>query len=297
MNGDESLLMADVSGHRPRHIPIATGEHRHRRSLAADTYREKPTMSTQRDAPSSNGSQREPEAGALDGKNVLVAGGSGNVGRYIVAGLLEAGARVIIPTRDPRKLEGIRDLHGTEPDGPVAILGDITDEQDGPRVVDRALPGGARLHGAVASLGAFVPTKSVLSASKADLDRAVQGYLMAHHGAARNLVPRLRASGGSYVMIQGPLAFEIWSPEASLVSIATAAQAMLAQAIMKEEDDVRVNEMVLHSAVGWGDADKASPLDPMDIGRYVAHLLSREVHGQTLHLESPEQVREIASGR
>ncbi len=36
-------------------------------------------------------------------------------------------------------------------------------------------------------------------------------------------------------MIQGPLAFDIWSPAASLVSVATAAQAMLACAFMKEE--------------------------------------------------------------
>lgn len=254
-------------------------------------------MSTERGESSSNGPPNERVVRSLEGKNVLVAGGSGNVGRYLVAGLLEAGARVIIPTRDPQKLQEVEDLHGTPPDGPVAILGDITDEQDGSRILDRVLSDGARLHAAVASLGEFVPTKSVLSATRADLDRAVRGYLMAHHGAARNLVPRLRASRGSYVMIQGPLAFAIWSPEVSLVSIATAAQAMLAQAIMKEQGDVRVNEVVLHSAVGWGEADKASPLDPMDIGRYVAQLIPREVHGQTLHLKSPDQVGAIASSR
>lgn len=250
--------------------------------------------------------QPAPNPGFLARRTILVAGGSGNVGRYIVAALLEADARVIVPTRSPEKLEEIRRLHGEGSGGPVALLGDITDEEDGARILAEVLSDGATLDGAIASLGAFVPTRSVLSASRADLARAVEGYLMAHHGAARNLVPRLRETGGSYTMIQGPLAFEIWSPEASLVSVATAAQAMLAQAIMKEEapDEgaprVRVNELVLHSAVGWGDADKQSPLAPIDIGRYVALLASpaaAEMYGRTIHLKSPDQVRELMSHR
>lgn len=105
-------------------------------------------------------------------------------------------------------------------------------------------------------------------------------------------------------MIQGPLAFDIWSPEASLVSIATAAQAMLARAIMAEEDAagqpaVRVNELVLHSAVGWDDAEKRSPVKPMDIGRFVARMAApaaSELRGQTIHLKSPDQLRELIDG-
>jgi len=263
-------------------------------------------MTPPADARPLESSQSDPESGFLAGRTILVAGGSGNVGRHIVTALLEANARVVVPTRSPEKLEKIRRMHGQEAEGPIAILGDIADEEDGARILDEVLSEGATLDGAVASLGAFVPTRSILSASRADLSRAVEGYLMAHHGAARHLIPLLRESAGSYTMIQGPLAFEIWSAEASLVSVATAAQAMLARAIMKEEaavDDpprVRVNEVVLHSAVGWGDADKRSPLEPIDIGRYVAHLASpsaTEIHGRTIHLESPDQVRELASLR
>ncbi len=40
----------------------------------------------------------------LDGTVVVVAGGAGNVGRYLVAAFLDAGARVVVPSRSPEKL-------------------------------------------------------------------------------------------------------------------------------------------------------------------------------------------------
>ncbi len=134
----------------------------------------------------------ERESGFLAHRTILVARGSGNVGRYIVAALLEADARVIVPTLFPEKPEEIRQAHGERSDRLVAILDEITDEEDGKRILDEATGAARALDSAVASLGSFIPTRSILSARKSDLSRAVEGYLMAHHGAARNLVPRLR---------------------------------------------------------------------------------------------------------
>jgi len=91
----------------------------------------------------------------LTGPKVLVAGGSGNVGRNIVAALLEAGAEVIVPTRTADKRDEIRARH---PDSSVSLktlVGDITDEADGPRLLDDARPDRRPLDAAVASLNAF----------------------------------------------------------------------------------------------------------------------------------------------
>jgi len=244
--------------------------------------------------------------GSLRGKVTLVSGGTGNVGRFLVSALLHSGARVIVPSRSEGKLEDLLAGYRREPaprgrGGRLrGVLGNITDEVEGPRMVDRILHEEGRLDAAVASLGRFVPTRSVLSASRSELSAAVDGYLMAHFGAAKAILPALRTSGGSYTFIQGPLAFDIWSKEASLVSVASSAQAMLARALMEEEagdqpagrSRVRVNEVVMYAPVGWDDR-KGGPLRPEHIGAFVARLASEEakhVHGRSIHLKSPAQV-------
>jgi NAD(P)-dependent dehydrogenase (short-subunit alcohol dehydrogenase family) len=244
--------------------------------------------------------------GVLQGKVTVVAGGTGNVGRYLVSSLLGAGATVIVPSRSAEKLEAFMEGHRKHAGRPHAddrlrpLVGNIADEVEGPQLVDRILEEEGRLDGAVASLGRFVPTRSILSAEPAELSAAVDGYLMAHFGAARAILPALRDSGGSYTFIQGPLAFDIWSSEASLVSVATSAQAMLARAIMAEEAEqqtagrpsVRVNELVMYAAVGWGD-EKRGPLEPEHIGAFVARLMSDEAedaHGMSIHLKTPSQL-------
>ena len=121
--------------------------------------------------------------------------------------------------------------------------------------------------------------------------------MAAHFAVARPLIPALEPQGGAYVTINGPLAFEPLFPGAGLVSVATAAQAMLARVLMKElaSSRVRVNEVVIYSSFGRGD-DERNAVTGADIGRYVAYLLSNQgagVRGQTIHLRSPEQVAAV----
>lgn len=228
---------------------------------------------------------------SLNGKRVLIAGGTGNVGRHLVQAQLTAGATVIVPSRTPEKLQALE--HSLDPSlraRLVPLAGDITDPGDAQRLLDRAGP----LDGAVASLGGFVAAPSVLDAPPADLQRALDGYLLAHFAVARALVPALRDRGGGYVMINGPLAFEPLFPGSGLISIATAAQAMLARVLMKENSSapVRINELVIYSSFGWGNEDR-NLVTGQDIGRYVAYLLSDQgigVRGETIHLRSPDAI-------
>ena len=110
-------------------------------------------------------------------------------------------------------------------------------------------------------------------------------------------LPSLAEVGGAYVSINGPLAWNPSFPGTGLVSIASAAQTMLARVLMKEmvETRARVNEVVVYSAFGWGDAEKRNVVTGEDIGRYVAYLVSdagSETRGQTLHLRTLEDVGE-----
>lgn len=227
----------------------------------------------------------------LDGRRTLIVGGTGNVGRHLVQAQLAAGATVVVPSRSAAKLEALE--HSLDPGHRarfVPMLGDITETSDAPGMLRRAAP----LDGAVASLGGFVAAPSVLDAPPADLQRALDGYLLAHLAVARSVIPLLRSQGGGYVMINGPLAFGPMFPGTGLVSIATAAQAMLAQVLFREMADtpVRINELVIYSSFGWGNDDK-NLVSGRGIGRYVAYLLSQGgagIRGETIHLRSPDMV-------
>jgi NAD(P)-dependent dehydrogenase (short-subunit alcohol dehydrogenase family) len=234
----------------------------------------------------------------LTGKRILVPGGTGNVGRHLVDAVLAADGTAIVLSRSAEKLETLAQRYDGAHDGRlVSLLGDIGDEHQASALLERA----GLLDGAVASLGSFVgaPDTGVMSSSRADLQRALDGYVAAHLAAAQAIIPALAPRGGGYVTIQGPLAFEALFTTTALVSVATAAQAMLARVLMHElaESSVRVNEVVIYTSLGWGNDDQGA-VTGADIGRYVTHLLSDAaagVRGQRIHLMSPAQVTSLPS--
>jgi 3-oxoacyl-[acyl-carrier protein] reductase len=234
----------------------------------------------------------------LTGKRILVAGGTGNVGRHLVDAVLAADGTAIVLSRSAEKLDVLAQKRNAAHDGRlVPLVGDIADEQQASALLERA----GSLHGAVASLGSFVaaPSTGVLTIPSTDLRRALDGYVAAHLAAAQAIIPALKPQGGGYVTIQGPLAFEPLFTTTGLVSVATAAQAMLARVLMREleESPVRVNEVVIYASLGWGNDDQGA-VTGADIGRYVTHLLSdagARVRGQRIHLMSPAQVTNLPS--
>jgi NAD(P)-dependent dehydrogenase (short-subunit alcohol dehydrogenase family) len=228
---------------------------------------------------------------SLTDNRILIAGGTGNVGRHLVAAVLAAGGTAIVPSRTEAKFEALKREHAAHAGRLVPLMGDITDPQASADLVGRA----GSIHGAVASLspGSFIAAPSILKAPIADFRRALDGYLIAHFTVAQSVIPALERLGGGYVMIDGLLAFESY-PGTGLVSAATAGQAMLARVLMQElaESRVRVNDLVLYSSFGRGQDDE-NVVTGADIGRYVAYLLSSraaDVRGQTIHLTSREQL-------
>ncbi len=226
----------------------------------------------------------------------VVAGGTGNVGRRIVAALLGAGATVIVPSRSPERLDRLQGSLATRDRSRlVPMIGDVADERDALRLRGEALASTGRLDAAVATLGSWHAAPSLVAAERRDLARVLDDYLLAHFVVARTLIPALAEAGGSYTLVNGPSAFQPF-PGSSLVSIATAGQAMLARALMQEMEGsrVRVNEVVLYTPFGWGgEADARSPVTQEDVGRYVASLVSPRaatVRGQTIHLDAPERL-------
>ncbi len=179
----------------------------------------------------------------LDDHTVVVAGGTANVGSFVVRALLERKATVVVPSRSEEKLGGLREhlswhLDENSLDHLHTFVGNLSDETEATVLRQRIIEEVGTLDGVLASLGNFVTTPSLLDASADDLRRALDGYLVSHFMVARTFLPVLKDSGGTYVFAQGPLAFEL-HPEfgADLISIATAAQHMLFRALAKDLDE------------------------------------------------------------
>lgn len=232
----------------------------------------------------------------LAGRHVLVAGGTGNVGRHIVAALLQRGATAVVPSRSGRKLDVLRTSVGEVRERLVTVVGDIADEKDGARIRDGitgSLPSG--LDAVVTSLGRWANAPSMLAATRADLVESLENYVVAHFVVARTFLPVLAQNGGSYTSINGPSAFGTW-PGSGLVSVATAAQSMLARVLAEEmaaSGSVRITELVIHPSawIGPDDTRGGGPIDGPAVGRYVAGIVAGDVAGgPTLHLDSLEQI-------
>lgn len=236
----------------------------------------------------------------LNGKNVVVAGGTGNVGFFIVKALLEHGANAIVPSRSEEKFTGLREhLQDTgEPD--LSRLhtykGNLSDEEEAGKLLERITNEVGTPEATISALGYFIPAPSLLTVDFDDLDRVMDGYLMAHFKVARTFLPLFRDNGGTFVFINGPLALNPWDGT-GLVSMATAAQQMLFKSLARElkESQARVVELMNYAYIRNRQTQPSSTLSGEALGAFVSWLVSDrpdDIHGETIHLRSPDQLTE-----
>jgi NAD(P)-dependent dehydrogenase (short-subunit alcohol dehydrogenase family) len=241
---------------------------------------------------------------SLNDQTVVVAGATGNVGAFVVRALLERGASVAAPSRSEEKLRGLREhLRGHVDETRVGRLhtfvADLGDERGAAVLRQQISEEVGTPDAVVASVGDYVAAPSLLDARTAELQRALDTATLAHFVIARTFLPVLRDSGGTYIFLQGPLAFELYPGYGGdLVSIATAAQHMLFRALAQElaESRASVVELVGHMLIRDRRTQPTSPLSGKQVGAVVAHLIAGEgqqAHGQSIHLRSPEQLADL----
>lgn len=182
----------------------------------------------------------------LDGKVVLVTGGSDGLGAAVCARLVAEGARVALCARDEARLErtaaGLRDAGGDV----VAVPADMTRAADVERFVGAALERWGRIDGLVNNAGksAAFPFEQVSDQVLADdLELKLFGAVR----ATRLALPHLAAAGeGSIVNV---LAIQGKAPGARSVptSVSRAAGMALTKALSKEYGcaGVRVNAVMV----------------------------------------------------
>lgn len=241
----------------------------------------------------------------LKNKTVVVAGGTGNVGSFIVKDLLQRGATVGVPSRSTEKIKDFRkhlaqELNDQQRENLHTFVGDIGDEKESKNLLQKIPNSLGTPNAAIASLGYFVPAPSLLEATVADLQKVIDGYLISHFIAARTFLKKFKESGGgTYVFVNGPLAMEPWEGSgAGLVSTVTAGQQMLFRTLAQElkESQVTVTELMNYAYIRNRTTQPGSDIPGEATGAYASYLVSgeaKEIHGKTHHLKNVSQIEEV----
>jgi 3-oxoacyl-[acyl-carrier protein] reductase len=137
----------------------------------------------------------------LNGKVVLVSGGSSGLGLAAAAEFAAEGAHVSIAARDPGRLERAREkLEAYGPGGVMATPLDVRDEAAVRDWVDRTAERFGAVHVVLTNAGGpppGLPTAFELD----DYRRALELCLLSHIGMAKAAVPHLRAAGWGRILM------------------------------------------------------------------------------------------------
>lgn len=224
----------------------------------------------------------------LAGKRFLVAGGAGVAGECVAVALLRAGARVVVPSRAPDRIERLRG--GVRPEllpRLHTLVGDVGDPAAVEDLRDRIAAEFGPLDGVVASLGGWWEGSVLTEVPFAAWERILRDNLTAHFLVARTFLTELprRDSPGSdpvYIALAGIAALQP-VPCSGPVSVTGAAQTMLLRTLRAElrHRPVRLHEVAIltpivtrhwppHEPVedGWLSGDQ--------VGEHVASVASQE---------------------
>ncbi|MEY8014139.1 SDR family oxidoreductase [Mycobacterium servetii] len=141
---------------------------------------------------------------SFEDRTYLVTGGGSGIGKGVAAGLVAAGAAVMIVGRNADRLAAaVKEVEALDADGAIRYEPtDITNEEEAARAVEAATAWRGRLHGVVHCAGGsetIGPITQVDSeAWRRTVDLNVNGTMYVLKHAARELV---RGGGGSFVGI------------------------------------------------------------------------------------------------
>jgi 3-oxoacyl-[acyl-carrier protein] reductase len=175
----------------------------------------------------------------LTDRCVVIAGGTGSVGEGIVRAWLSSGARVVVPTRSPARLEEFRQVLGAEGDTNrlMLLVADYTTVDGAAGLAERI----EREHGpvtdTVASVGSWWSGPLLWETPPTAWDEYFTGYATTHLALARAFLPRLGLEGAYHVIVGGSAIFPV--PGSGIVSMQQAALLMMGKVLQAETGNRR----------------------------------------------------------
>jgi len=224
------------------------------------------------------------------GKVVLVAGGTGGLGRAVSLAFLNEAAEVIVTWRDERELAALKNAAGADASRLSAQRVDVFDNAAVERMIAGIADEKKRIDALVNTVGGFGGGAKMWESDPAVLDRMLDlnvraGFFLAR-AAAKEMV---REGSGAIVNIASKAALE---PSAGLAAYAASKAAAVAMIDSLARDlkgtDVRVNS-VLPSMIDTEANRRATPHAdftkwprPEDIAKVILFLCSDDavlIHG------------------
>ena len=226
----------------------------------------------------------------FSGKLVLIAGGTGGLGRAVSLAFLEQGAKLVVTYQEQKEFDDLKRAAGAS----AALLQghrvDVTDEAAVDQLVQRVLAEYGRLDVVVNTVGGYAGGVKLWDLDPKVFDRMLALNLRSGYAISRAAVPvMLKQRSGAIVNIAAKAAFDHAGGAAAYVASKAAAVAMMdSLAADLKGTGVRVNS-ILPSIIDTEANRKAMPSadfaqwpKPEDIARVILFLCSDDakvVHG------------------
>ncbi|MCU1488578.1 MAG: putative oxidoreductase [Actinomycetia bacterium] len=186
--------------------------------------------------------------------SLVVVGGTGNVGRGIVAAALQRGWDVTVVDQDDSRFAALGEEFGPA----TTVVGSVADSDQAAALAERLKLDTVDAV-AVAVNVPWTPTP-VLSTTWEQAQQHLDPYLRLHFSAATTFVPAMRA-GAVFLGMGGGMA-DIPASGMGVVSMAQAAQRMLYRHVEREarRSEVLVREVMIRAMVhGYGQPGEPGP--------------------------------------
>lgn len=226
-------------------------------------------------------------------KVVLVAGGTGGLGRAVSLLFLESGARVAVTWRNPKEFEALESAAGERAAGLRGVPVDVTDPKATKQLVEQIVAEWGGLDAMVNTVGAYAGGVSLWETPPEVFDRMVNLNLRAGYALAQAVVPVLRArSRGAIVNVSAKAGWDHAAGASAYAASKAGALALMdSLAADLKGSGVRVNS-ILPSIIDTEANRKAMPgadfskwPKPEAIARVVLFLCSDDasvVHGAAI---------------
>ncbi len=229
----------------------------------------------------------------FDGKTVLVAGGTGGLGRAVSLAFLEENAAVAITYRKQEELDALKIAAGQNGSRLEGHAVDVTDEAAVRQLVEKIVAKYRRLDAMVNTVGGYAGGTKLWELETKVFDQMLALNLRAGYALSRAAVRAMLKEGhGAIVNVAAKAAFDHAAGAAAYAASKAAAVAMLdSLAAETKGSGVRVNT-ILPSIIDteanrkvMPKADFAKWPKPADIARVILFLCSddaRVIHGAAI---------------
>lgn len=136
----------------------------------------------------------------LTGKVVIVTGASKGIGRQIAFSMAQAGAKVVLVSRNEKKLIAVREEISSRGGTALAVTADVTDEQQVSRMTERTIREFGSINVLVNNAGDSGPTTPIHQLSLDDWHSVVDSSLTGSFLCCKYAVPHMIEGGGGRII-------------------------------------------------------------------------------------------------